>query len=324
MKIAVTRRIPEAGLKLLRDAGDVRLWEGDRPPSRDELLELARDADGILSLLTDPIDGELLDTLTSVRVVSNFAVGFDNIDVPACTERGVAACITPDVLTDTTADFAFALLLSVARRVHESASSVPRGEWKTWEPLGFIGQDVFGSTIGIIGMGRIGLAVAKRATGFGMTILYSDMSRNEDAERDTGARKVDIDQLLRDSDFVSVHTPLTEETRHLIGAKQLAIMKPTSVLINTARGPVVDTDALVDALESGEIWAAGLDVTDPEPLPADHPLLGHPRTIVAPHIASATRDTRDSMARLAATNLIAVLRGEAPPRCLNPEVLDRA
>jgi glyoxylate reductase len=323
MKIAVTRRIPHAGLNLLNDAGDVSIWDGSLPPEREELLELADGAEGLLSLLTDPIDGELLDQLPNLKVVSNFAVGYDNIDVDACTARGIAACITPDVLTDATADFAFALLLAVARRLHEAASSIPQGEWRTWEPLGYIGQDVSGATLGIVGMGRIGFGMAKRATGFGMRILYFDMTHNEDAEAETGAAKVELDDLLRESDFVSLHTPLTPDTRHLIGDTQLALMKPSAILINTARGPVVDTDALVRALDAGEIWAAGLDVTDPEPLPADHPLLRHPRTIVAPHIASATPVTRDQMATLAAQNLLAVLRGETPPRCLNPEVLKR-
>lgn len=324
MRIAVTRVIPEAGLALLREAADVTVWPDPLPPSREELVELASGMDGLLTLLTDPIDGAFLDAVPSVRVVSNFAVGYDNIDVPACTARGVAVCTTPDVLTETTADFAFALLMATARRIPESVAAVHRGEWHTWEPMGFLGRDIAGATLGIVGLGRIGRAVARRATGFGMRILYTNQERVPAAEAELGAEWTDLDTLLAESDFVSLHVPLTDETRGMIGAEQLRRMRRTAVLINTARGPVVQTDALVAALEAGEIWAAGLDVTDPEPLPADHPLLKHPRVVVAPHIASASEATRANMATLAAQNLLAVLRGETPPRCLNPEVLNRA
>ncbi|HVX30579.1 MAG TPA: D-glycerate dehydrogenase, partial [Nitrolancea sp.] len=273
MRVAVTRTIPERGLRLLREFGDVVVWPEQLPPTRERLIDFARGADGLLSLLTEPIDAELLEQLPSVRVVSNFAVGFDNIDVPACTARGVAVCTTPDVLTDTTADFAFALLLASARRVVEAADSVPRGEWKTWEPMGFMGQDVAGATIGVIGFGRIGVAMAKRARGFGMRILYTDAIERPEAERELGAERVDLEALLTSSDFVSLHVPLTPETKRLIGAEQLAMMKPNAVLVNTSRGPVVDNDALADALEAGTIWGAALDVTDPEPLPAGHRLV---------------------------------------------------
>ncbi len=324
MRIAVTRRIPESGLQVLAESADVSLWEGTIPPSRDELVVLAEGADGLLTLLTDRVDGALLDRLPSVRVVSNYAVGFDNIDVPACTARRVAVCTTPDVLTDTTADFAFALLMAVARRVKESADSVQAGEWLSWDPLGFLGQDVFGATLGIVGMGRIGRAVARRARGFDMRILYTDRGERAAEDLEAPAQRVDLDTLLLESDFVSLHVPLTTETRGLIGRRELELMKRSAILINTARGAVVDTEALADALEAGIIWGAGLDVTDPEPLPATHRLPVLPRVIVTPHIASASATTRSRMAVLAARNVLAVLRGEPPPRCLNPEVLGHA
>jgi glyoxylate reductase len=321
VRVAVTRKIPERGLCLLREFGDVVVWPEPLPPSRAQLVEFANGAHGLLSLLTEPVDAELLEQLPAVRVVSNFAVGFDNIDVPACSERGVAVCTTPDVLTDTTADFAFALLLASARKVVEAANAVPRGEWKTWEPLGYLGQDVAGATLGVIGLGRIGAAMAKRARGFGMRILYSDAIARPEEEREFGAERVDLEKLLKTSDFISLHVPLTPETSGMIGAAQLAMMKPNAVLVNTSRGPVVDNDALADALENGTIWGAALDVTDPEPLPADHRLVRLPNCIITPHVASATEETRAKMSELAARNLIAVLSGEQPLRCLNPDVL---
>ncbi|MGA7670607.1 MAG: D-glycerate dehydrogenase [Nitrolancea sp.] len=323
MRVAVTRKIPESGLELLRSFGDVDVWPQQLPPNRDELLELAHEADGLLSLLTEPIDGALLDQLPTVKVVSNFAVGFDNIDVSACTRRSIAVCTTPDVLTDTTADFAFALLMAAARHVVASADSVARGEWLTWEPLGYLGKDLVGATMGLIGMGRIGAAVAKRSSGFDMRVIYTDTTDRPDVERDLGARRVELDELLETSDFISVHVPLTSQTQGMISRPQFSAMKRSAVLVNTSRGPVVDNDALADALDAGDIWAAALDVTDPEPLPADHRLMRLPNCIVTPHIASATEATRSKMSELAARNLIAVLTGEEPPRCLNPEVLRR-
>lgn len=323
MRIAVSRVIPEVGLNLLREAGDVTVWEGELPPSRDELVRLAEGADGLLTLLTERVDGDLLDRLPSVRVVSNMAVGFDNIDVAACTERGVAVCTTPDVLTETTADLAFGLLLAVARRIPEGHNAVRAGAWRTWEPMGYLGPDVHGATLGIVGLGRIGQAVARRARGFNMRVLYHAPRRRPEVEEELGAEWRELDALLAESDFVSLHVPLNEQTRGMIGREQLRRMKPSAVLINTARGPVVQTDALLEAMEQGWIWGAGLDVTDPEPLPADHPLLRYPRVVVTPHIASASFTTRERMAELAARNLLAVLRGESPPRCLNPEVLTR-
>ena len=323
MRVAVTRKIPESGLELLRSFGEVVVWPEQLPPNREQLVELAHGADGLLSLLTEPIDGALLDQLPTVKVVSNFAVGFDNIDVKACTRRGIAVCTTPDVLTDTTADFAFALLMAAARKVVASAESVKRGEWRTWEPLGYLGKDLAGATLGLIGMGRIGAAVARRSSGFGMNVIYSDTVDRPDVERELGARRVEVDELYSSSDFISIHVPLTPQTKGMISSAQLSAMKRSVVLVNTSRGPVVDNDALADALEAGEIWAAALDVTDPEPLPADHRLINLPNCIVTPHVASATEATRSSMSELAARNVMAVLSGEEPPRCLNPEVLKR-
>jgi glyoxylate reductase len=319
--VAVTRNIPERGLKLLREFCDVAVWPEQLPPNREEFVDFAHGADGLLSLLTEPVDAELLERLPTVRVVSNYAVGFDNIDVAACSARGVAVCTTPDVLTDTTADFAFALLLASARKVVESANAVPRGDWKTWEPLGYLGLDVAGATLGVVGFGRIGAALAKRATGFGMRILYADAIERPEAEHELGAERVELETLLKSSDFISLHVPLTPETDGMIGAEQLSMMKPKAVLVNTSRGSVVDNDALADALERGTIWGAALDVTNPEPLPADHRLVGMPNCIITPHVASATEETRAKMSELAAKNVIAVLSGEPPLRCLNPDVL---
>jgi glyoxylate reductase len=272
----------------------------------------------LLTLLTERIDEALLNALPTVKVVSNMAVGFDNIDVDACTRKGVVVCITPDVLTETTADFTWALMLAVARRVCEAAESVRAGTWRTWEPLGFLGRDLSGATLGIVGFGRIGRAVARRARGFDMRVLYTDKTRqSSEVERDLRATFVPLEQLLAESDIVTLHVPLTPETRKLIGARELALMKPRSILINTARGPVVDTEALVRALRTGHLWGAGLDVTDPEPLPADHPLLQCPNVIVTPHIASASETTRARMAELAAENLVAALQNRRPPRSLN-------
>jgi len=321
MRVAVTRRIPQAGLDLLSQRVEVAVWPGSLPPTREELIAFAAGADGLLTLLTERIDAAVLDALPSVRVVSNMAVGYDNIDVDAATRRGVVVCITPDVLTETTADFTFALMLAVARQLKPAAESVLRGDWKTWEPMGFLGQDVYGATIGIVGLGRIGQAVARRARGFDMTVLYTDTVRRPDVERELDARQVSLDALLRESDVVTLHVPLTEETRGLIGAEQLRLMKPTAILINTSRGAVVDTEALADALERGQIWGAGLDVTNPEPLPADHRLVRLPNVLVTPHIASASDATRTRMAQLASQNLLAALQNERPPRALNWEAV---
>lgn len=319
--IAVTRIIPEAGLGPLRAAGDLRVWPDDLPPDPQQLAELLRGCDGALTMVTDRIDAALLDAAPGLRVVSTFAVGYDNIDVAAATARGIAICNTPGVLTESTADAAFSLLLAAARRIPEGIAYVRGGEWKAWSPMVLLGHDIHGATLGIIGMGRIGRAVARRARGFGMRILYHNRRRDEEAERELGATYAALDDLLRESDFVTLHAALNADTRGLIGARELRLMGPDTILINAARGPVVDTDALTDALREGVIAGAALDVTDPEPLPADHPLIGLPNAIVVPHTASSTIATRDKMASMAAQNLLAVLGGSAPPAIVNPEVL---
>lgn len=322
-RVFVTRRLPGSALDLLAAETEMRLWEEPLPPPRDVLLAEAAAAAGLLTLLTDRVDAELLDAATHLRVVSNYAVGYDNIDMTACTERGVFVGNTPGVLTETTADFAFALLMAAARRVVEAHAYTLSGEWRTWDPGLLLGQDVHGATIGIAGMGQIGQAVARRAHGFGMRILYTDEIARPEVEAHLGAAREEMATLLREADFLTLHTPLTAETRHLIGARELAMMKPTAVLINTSRGPVVDQAALAEALRAGRPAYAALDVTDPEPILPDDPLLALPNVIIAPHIASASRATREQMAEMAVENLLAGLRGETPPNCPNPEAAER-
>src|SRR5918997_975563 len=315
-KVLVTREIPEAGLGLL-DGFDVRVLY-ERPPERGELLEAVRGANGILSTATEKMDGEVMDAAgDGLEVIANMAVGYDNIDVEAADERGIVVTNTPGVLDEATADIAFLLLLAAARRLGEGERMLRGGRWEWWGPKQLRGLDVWGRTLGIVGMGRIGQAVARRARGFGMEILYHNSYRNEDAENELAARYLGLEDLLRESDFVSVHTPLTEETRHLIGGRELDLMKPTAVLVNTSRGPVVDEVSLADALESRRIFAAGLDVYEEEP--KVHPkLLELENVVLAPHIGSASMETRDRMATLAAENLRAVLRGEQPKTPVEP------
>jgi glyoxylate reductase len=319
-RVFVTRRIPAAGLDRIRVACDAEVWDEPLPPSYAVLRDKAAGCDGLVSLLTDRIDAALLDAAPRLKVVSNYAVGFNNVDVPAATARGVRVGNTPGVLTDATADMAFCLLIAAARRVCEGHDYSRSGQWKTWEPLGHLGQDLVGRTLGVVGMGRIGYALAKRcARGWDMPILYHDVHRNEPAETELGARQVELDVLLRDSDFISVHTDLNDKTRGLFNAERFRMMKRTAVFVNTARGPVVVEKDLMDALKTGVIFAAGLDVTDPEPPPPDSPLLKLPNLVVAPHIASATVGTRDAMARICADNLLAGLSGARMPHCVNPE-----
>ena len=317
--VAVTREIPDAGLLPLRESTEVRVWDQELPPSEGELDTLLDGCDGAVTLLTDRIDGSVLDRHPSLRVVSNFAVGYDNIDVPAASERGVLVCNTPDVLTNATADHTWALLLSAARRIPESIAYVRDGKWQTWGPLLLLGQEVSGSTIGIMGLGRIGKEVAKRARGFDMRVLAFDPFEDADFAREHGVTYVSLEQLLAESDFVTLHVALTAETHHLIGAEELDRMKSTAILVNASRGPVIDTGALIAALQDGAILGAALDVTDPEPLSADHPLVNMPNCIVVPHTASATVQTRNRMAELAARNLLAGLRGERPPAAVNAD-----
>jgi glyoxylate reductase len=272
-------------------------------------------------LLTDKIDAALMDAAPRLKVVSNYAVGFNNVDIAAATERGIAVGNTPGVLTDATADMAFCLLIAAARRLTEGHQYTLSGKWKTWEPLGHLGQDLAGRTLGVLGMGRIGYALAKRCRGgWDMRVLYYDVRRNEQAEKDLGAQFVDLDTLLRESDFVSIHTDLNEKTKGLFNTERFQKMKRTAVLINTARGPIIDQKALHGALKAGTIFAAGLDVTDPEPPASDDPLLKLPNVILAPHIASATVGTRNAMAEICANNLLAGLSGQKLPAWVNPEV----
>ncbi len=349
LRVFVTRIIPEEGLSLIREACRGEIWtptgvvpldtapselaavdreaQGRTPGSvpREVLLEKARGVDGLLSLLTDPVDAEVIAAAgPQLKVISNCAVGYDNIDVACATARRIPVGNTPGILTETTADFAFALLLAAARRVAEGDRTVRTGQWITWGPTTLLGFDVHHATLGIIGFGRIGRAVARRARGFDMTVLFHDPAAAHlpESERE-GARPVDLETLLRESDFISLHTPLNEATRRLIRRETLALMKPTAVLVNTARGGVVDTDDLYEALRTGRIAYAALDVTDPEPIPADHPLVSLYNVLIAPHIASASRSTRGRMALFAAQNLLAGLRGERLPYCVNPQVYER-
>lgn len=293
-KCFVTRRLPGTALQRLGAVHEVDLWLGELPPSRGQLVDHAREAEGLLCLLTDVIDANVIGACPQLRVISNYAVGSDNIDSAAAAERGIKVCVTPDVLTDTTADLAFGLLLAAARRLPEGERAVRAGEWHTWEPSGWLGRDVHGATLCIVGMGRIGTAVARRAEGFGMGVV--PVGRGDS-----------LRERLAEADFVSIHCPLTEETRGLFGEAEFAAMKPTAVLVNTARGAIVETEALRRALVDGAIGGAALDVTDPEPLPADHPLLGAPNLLVVPHIGSATHRTREQMADMAVDNLLAAL-----------------
>lgn len=311
-KILVTREIPEAGLRVLDEAGfDVTVLS-EAPPAREELLEAAQGAEGVLSTVTETVDDEFMDAAgDGLKVVANMAVGYDNVDLGAAKKRGVVVTNTPGVLDETTADVAFMLLLAAARRLGEAERVLRAGRWEWWGPKLFMGPDVWGKRIGIIGLGRIGQAVARRARGFGMEIVYHNRSRKEEAEKGLGVRRMELNELLETSDFVSIHTPLTEDTHHLIGAEELEKMKPRAVLVNTSRGPVVDEAALAGALAAGSIFAAGLDVYEEEP--RVHPkLLELENVVLAPHIGSGSIETRDKMAVLAAENIRAVLGGEPP------------
>ena len=319
-KIFVTRIIPEKGLDLIREFCDMDLWPDDLPPAREELLKHVQGMDGLLCLLTDRVDGEVMEVAgKQLKVISNHAVGFDNIDIPAATARGIPVGNTPDVLTDATADFAFALLMAVARRIPEAERYVHAGKWKTWGPKLLIGVDIKGATLGLIGFGRIGQAMARRAVGFDMRVIYYDPKEVKSGQNPK-AERVDFETLLKESDFISIHTPLTSDTRHLIDADAFSKMKPNAVLINTARGPVVDSDALYQALKANRIFGAGLDVTETEPIPLDSPLLKLDNVVIVPHIASASITSRDQMSLMAAQNLIAGLKGERLPNCVNPQV----
>ncbi len=319
-RVFITKRIFPEAVEFLQRSFDVDYNGTDRVLPADELVERARGCQALVSQLTDRLDAGVLGRLEGLRIIANVAVGYDNIDVAAATARGIAVTNTPGVLTETTADFAFALLMAAARRIPEAHAFVHSGQWRTWIIDLLAGQDVYGATLGIFGLGRIGAAVARRGRGFGMRILYCDAQpAPPELERELDARRVSKEELLRESDFVSLHVPLTPDTRHLISRAELALMKPTAILVNTARGPVVDEEALVEALERRIIWAAGLDVFENEP--AVHPkLLELPNVVLAPHIASASYATRRRMSMMAAENAAAALSGRRPPNLLNPEV----
>ena len=319
VKVYVTRKIPQPGIELLKREFEVEVNPLDRPLTRDELLKNIKGFDGVLCLLTDRIDDEVFNAAPEVRGFANYAVGYDNIDVKAATSRRIPISNTPGVLTDATADMAWALLFSSARRVVESDSFMRTGEWAGWGPLQYIGGDITGTTLGIVGAGRIGTAMALKSRGFNMNVLYQDAFENKVLEDELNARKVSFDELVEQSDYISVHVPLMPETRGLINTAVFKKMKNTAYLINTSRGPVVDEGALVEALRAGEIAGAGLDVFEKEPEMAPG-LAALPNVVITPHTASATVQTRDNMALKAAANLIAMLKGEDVPDCVNPEI----
>ncbi len=323
-QIFVTRRLPDAARTILQDACDVGEWPHEAEPiPRGELLASVRNADGLLTLITDRVDAELLDAAPQCRAVATMSVGYDNIDVAALTQRGVLLMNTPDVLTETTADLVWTLILATARRLLEGYRMIAEDRWTTWSPMEMTGYDVYGSTLGIIGAGRIGTAVARRASGFAMPVLYHNRRPAPAFEAETGARFVSLQTLLEEADVVVVLVPLTEQTRHMIGAAEFARMKPTAVFVNAARGPVIDEQALVEALQSGRPWAAGLDVFEHEPIQSDHPLLHLPNATLAPHIGSATVQTRTRMAVTAARNLVAALCHNTMHHAVNPTAWTR-
>ena len=321
-KVFVSRIIADKALERLSTAADIDVWQGELPPSYEVLTEKVRDAEGLLSLLTDRVDATLMDSAPKVKVISNLAVGYDNIDIQEATQRGIPVGNTPEVLTETTADLAFALIMTAARRIVEADKFTRKGLWKTWGPGLMMGQDIHHATLGIIGLGRIGKEVARRAWGFDMKVIYySRTQAPAETEKELGLKRIStLDELLAEADFVSINVPLNENTHYLIGKSELEIMKPTAVLVNTSRGPVVDQKALYDALISGKIFAAGLDVTEIEPIPSDDPLLTLDNVIILPHIGSGSIATREKMALMAADNIIAGLRDEPLPNCVNPEV----
>lgn len=320
-RVVIPQYLHEPGLAMTREAADVIYWPEDSPMPREKLLEAVGGARGILSHPASRFDRELLDRAPRLKVISNVAVGYDNVDVPSCTARGIAVCNTPGVLTDATADATLALMLALSRRVPEADRFTRAGNWRYWTPLLLVGQDLTESTVGIVGLGRIGLEVARRARAFRTRLLYHNRHRRPDVEAELGATYVDLPTLLRESDIVTLHVPATAETRGLIGAAELAQMKPTAYLINAARGAVVDQVALTAALRERRIAGAGLDVFSPEPIPPDDELLTLDNVVLMPHVGAATLRTRQRMSDLAARNLLAVLSGQRPPACVNPQVL---
>ena len=321
-KVYVTRELPERGLKIIKERFDTEVWPEYAPPPKEVIIRKIAEVDALASLLSDKIDAEVFDVAPKLKIVSQLAVGFDNIDVNDATKRGIYVTNTPGVLTETTADFAWTLLMAAARRVVEADKYIRGGRWRVgWHPSMFSGRDVYGATIGIVGAGRIGSAVARRAKGFNMKILYYDVIPRPELERELGVKRVDLDTLLGESDFVSVHVPLMKETYHLVNEERLKLMKRTAFLINNSRGPVVDEKALYKALKERVIAGAGLDVFEQEPTPMGNLLLTLDNIVVAPHISSASYETRSRMAEMVAENLIAFFEGRTPPNLVNSEVL---
>ena len=315
----ITRAIAPGAIAKLRERAVVEVWPRDTPPPYAQLKRCAHEADALLTMVTDRIDAKLMASAPKLRVVSNLAVGLDNIDVAAATAAGIAVGHTPGVLTEATADLAFALLMATARRIAEGDREVRAGGWKTWGPSVLLGQDVHGATLGIVGWGKIGTAMARRGLGFNMRVRYVSRSAS-DRDSVPGATRVSMTRLLKESDFISLHVPLTDQTRQLLGAREFAAMKPGAVLINTARGAVIDQHALYRALKSGHLAGAGLDVTDPEPIAKSDPLLRLANVVITPHIGSASHTSRSRMADIATENIIAVLDGRLPRFCANPAV----
>jgi len=324
-KVYVTGKIAPQALDMISEVAEMKLWTGELAIPHETLLEQIKDVDGLLCLITDKVDAPIMEAAPRLKVISNHGVGYNNIDIAEATKRGILVGNTPGVLSETTADFAFALLMAAARRVAEADKYTRSGLWQVaWEPMLLLGQDIHHSTLGIVGLGRIGIEVARRAKGFQMHVLYHNRTRREDVERELGVEyTVTLSELLSRSDFVSLHVPLTEDTRRMIGPAEFSMMKPTSILVNTSRGQVVDQKALYKALKSGQIAAAAIDVTEVEPIPMDDPLLTLENIIIAPHMASASTATRTKIAIMAAANLIAGLQGKMLPNCVNPEVLNR-
>jgi glyoxylate reductase len=321
-KVFVTRRIPEEGLNILKKYCDVEVNPYDRILRKDEIISALKDKDGLLCLLTDKIDRDIIYCDSKLKAISNYAAGYDNIDVTAATERGIPVTNTPGILTDTTAELAWALLFAVARRIVEGDKFTREGKFKGWAPLLMLGQDISGKTLGIIGAGRIGTAFALKSRGFNMKVLYTSRRKNETLEKELNAKKVDLPVLLKNSDFVSIHVPLTKETRHMIGEEELKMMKRNAILINTSRGAVIDEKALIKALKEKWIFGAGLDVYEHEPKVSEE-LKKMDNVVLEPHIGSATLETRTKMAIIAAENLITSLKGEISKNCINPEVFSK-
>ncbi|TFF83871.1 D-glycerate dehydrogenase [Candidatus Thorarchaeota archaeon] len=324
-KVFVTRRIPEKGLKRMKESHDVRIWKDQVPPTKDEIRNEADGCEGLVTLLSDQIDEELIDSLPQLKVIAQYAVGYDNIDVAAASKRGIMVTNTPGVLTETTADLTWALILAASRKIVESDRYVRNGKWTVaWGPKLLLGEDVHGATLGVVGLGRIGSAVAARAKGFNMNIVYHTRSENgttKRAEKDLGVKRGSFDVLLRESDIITMHVPLTKETHHMIGEGEFRKMKRSAVFVNTSRGSVVDEEALYRSLKSNLIFAAGLDVFEEEPISTDNPLLTLPNVVLAPHTGSASTRTRTVMAEMCAENLVLALSGERPPNIINSEVL---